>query len=40
MPLVNEVVIGYKDKDNFNASQPVNDGQFLNYVAYPKALPA
>ncbi len=35
MPLVNEVVIGLKDKDKFNASQPVNDGQFLSYVQYP-----
>ena len=38
-PLVNEVVIGLKDKDNFNASQPVNDGQFASYVEYP-TLPA
>ena len=38
-PLVNEVVIGLKDKDNFNASEPVNDGQFANYVEYP-TLPA
>ena len=38
-PLVNEVVIGLKDKDNFNASQPVNDAQFANYVEYP-TLPA
>lgn len=39
MPLVNEVVIGLKDKDRFNASQPRNDGQFLNYVTHP-SLPA
>lgn len=38
-PLVNEAVIGLKDKDNFNASQPMNDGQFLNYVSNP-TLPA
>ena len=38
-PLVNEVVIGLKDKDNFNSSQPMNDGQFANYVEYP-TLPA
>ena len=25
MPLVNELVIGLKDKDRFNASQPRND---------------
>uniref|UniRef100_UPI0025BBB7CA DUF4331 domain-containing protein n=1 Tax=Aquabacterium sp. TaxID=1872578 RepID=UPI0025BBB7CA len=28
MPLVNEVVIGMKDKDRFNATQPHNDAQF------------
>ncbi|RYF35540.1 MAG: DUF4331 domain-containing protein [Comamonadaceae bacterium] len=39
MPLVNEVVIGLKDKDRFNASQPSGDGQFLNYVTNP-TLPA
>ncbi len=39
MPLVNEVVIGLKDKDRFNASQPRNDGQFLDYVTHP-TLPA
>jgi hypothetical protein len=38
-PLVNEVVIGLKDKDAFNASQPVNDAQFANYVTNP-TLPA
>jgi hypothetical protein len=35
MPLVNEVVIGLKDKDKFNASKPVNDGQFADYVTNP-----
>src|SRR6185369_321832 len=39
MPLVNEVVIGLKDKDKFNASQPKDDGQFLTYVTNP-TLPA
>ncbi|MCC2637736.1 MAG: hypothetical protein K0Q68_1455 [Moraxellaceae bacterium] len=39
MPLVNEVVIGLKDKDRFNASQPKGDGQFLSYVTNP-TLPA
>jgi hypothetical protein len=34
-PLVNEVVIGLKDKDRFNASQPKNDAQFLDYVTHP-----
>ena len=38
-PLVNEVVIGLKDKDNFNASQPKDDAQFANYVTNP-TLPA
>jgi len=35
MPLVNELVIGLKDKDAFNASQPRMDGQFLFYVTNP-----
>lgn len=39
MPLVNEVVIGLKDKDQFNHSKPSGDGQFLNYVTNP-TLPA
>jgi hypothetical protein len=38
-PLVNEVVIGLRDKDKFNASHPSNDGQFLDYVSNP-TLPA
>jgi hypothetical protein len=38
-PLVNEVVIGLKDKDAFNASEPKNDGQFAAYVTHP-TLPA
>ncbi|MBB3048279.1 hypothetical protein FHR99_002553 [Litorivivens lipolytica] len=38
MPLVNEVVIGLKDKDRFNASHPSADGQFATYVTNP-ALP-
>ena len=38
-PLVNEVVIGLKDKDRFNASRPKDDGQFLDYVTNP-TLPA
>lgn len=38
-PLVNEVVIGLKDKDKFNASRPSGDGQFLDYVTHP-TLPA
>ncbi len=39
MPLVNEIVIGLKDKDRFNNSQPVGDAQFLTYVTNP-TLPA
>jgi hypothetical protein len=35
MPLVNEVVIGLKDKDTFNGSLPANDAQFLTYVTNP-----
>ncbi len=35
MPLVNEVVIGLKDKDRFNASQPRGDAQFATYVTHP-----
>lgn len=31
-PLVNEVVIPLKDKDGFNASRPVDDPQYLDYV--------
>jgi hypothetical protein len=38
-PLVNEVVIGLPDKDHFNASSPVDDGQFAKYVTNP-TLPA
>jgi hypothetical protein len=39
MPLVNEVVIGLKDKDRFNASKPIDDAQFADYVTHP-TLPA
>lgn len=39
MPLVNELVIGLKDKDLFNASKPKNDAQFATYVTNP-TLPA
>jgi hypothetical protein len=36
-PLVNEVVIPIRDKDRFNASQPVNDADsFLTYVQEPE----
>lgn len=39
MPLVNELVIGVKDKDKFSASRPRDDGQFATYVSNP-TLPA
>ncbi|MEO8506555.1 MAG: DUF4331 domain-containing protein [Betaproteobacteria bacterium] len=39
MPLVNEVVIGLKDKNKFNGSEPKDDGQFADYVTNP-TLPA
>jgi len=38
-PLVNELVIGVKDKDRFNASKPQGDVQFSDYVTNP-TLPA
>jgi hypothetical protein len=38
-PLVNELVIGIKDKDRFNASEPKDDAQFATYVTNP-SLPA
>jgi hypothetical protein len=39
MPLVNELVIGLKDKNKFNSSSPTDDGQFADYVTNP-TLPA
>ncbi len=38
-PLVNELVIGLRDKDRFSASEPKDDGQFAQYVTNP-TLPA
>jgi len=35
MPLVNELVIGLKDKNKWNSSQPADDAQFLPYVTHP-----
>ena len=35
MPLVNELVIGISDKDDFNASEPTKDAQFGTYVTNP-----
>ena len=37
--LVNELVIGLKDKDRFNSSKPQDDAQFADYVTNP-SLPA
>jgi hypothetical protein len=34
-PLVNELVIGIKDKDRFNGSEPKHDAQFATYVTNP-----
>ena len=39
MPLVNELVIGLKDKNKFNSSEPRDDGQFSTYITNP-TLPA
>jgi hypothetical protein len=39
MPLVNEVVIGLKDKDLFNASSPKGDAALATYITNP-TLPA
>lgn len=39
MPLVNELVIGIKDKNRFNASEPKNDAKFADYITHP-TLPA
>jgi len=36
MPLVNEVVIPVGRKDEFNATQPKDDGKFLNFVTNPE----
>jgi hypothetical protein len=34
-PLVNELIIGIKDKDRFSAANPVSDAQFATYVTNP-----
>ncbi len=33
--LVNELFIGFPDKDKFNASEPKDDAQFADYVTHP-----
>lgn len=38
-PLINELIIGLKDKNKFNFSQPKDDAQFATYVTNP-TLPA
>ncbi|MBI3308812.1 MAG: DUF4331 domain-containing protein [Candidatus Melainabacteria bacterium] len=38
-PLINELIIGLKDKNKFNFSEPKDDGQFATYVTHP-TLPA
>lgn len=38
-PLVNELVVGLKDKDRFSVSEPKDDSQFATYVTNP-TLPA
>ena len=35
-PLVNEIVLPLGQKDLWNASQPADDGQFLNFVTNPE----
>jgi hypothetical protein len=35
LALFNELVIGLKDKDKYNASEPKDDAQFLHYVTNP-----
>jgi hypothetical protein len=39
-PLVNEVVIGTKDKDAWNATDPSNEGAFLDYYLKPRLATA
>ena len=34
-PLVNELVIGLRDKDKFNGSEPAQDAKFAKYVSTP-----
>lgn len=34
-PLVNELVIGLKDKDTFSSAEPKDDTQFVDYVTHP-----
>ena len=34
-PLVNELFIGFDQKDRFNSSEPKDDGQFLTFITNP-----
>ncbi len=36
LPLVNELLIALRDQDRWNASEPVDDAQFLEYVEDPE----
>jgi hypothetical protein len=35
-PLINEVIIGTKDKDKWNAEEPNEEGKFLDYYLNPR----
>ncbi len=39
-PLVNEVIIGTIDKDHWNAVDPEDEGQFLDYYLHPRLATA
>jgi hypothetical protein len=39
-PLVNEVIIGTKDKDYWNSQDPARESQFLNYFLNPRLATA
>jgi hypothetical protein len=34
-PLVNSLFVGFRDKDRFNATSPVDDGQYIDYFNFP-----
>jgi hypothetical protein len=35
-PLINELIIGTKDKDRWNATEPEDEGEFLDYYRNPR----
>jgi hypothetical protein len=39
-PLVNEAIIGTKDKDRWNATEPEDEAQFLDYYDHPRLATA